>query len=144
VEAELDKRTSMGVIGDLSKYAQFQAAKAMEKAASNPGGTAAEGMGLAMGIAMANQMGQTLNAAQAPARAGAQPPPLPGRPEYHAALDGRSQGPFPWDSLQGFASGGRLTRDTLVWKEGMAAWAKAGDVAELAPLFKAVPPPLPT
>ena len=31
----------------------------------------------------------------------------------------------------------------LVWKDGMAQWTKAGEVGELAGLFKAVPPPLP-
>lgn len=142
VEAELDKRTSMGVIGDLSKYTQYTAAKAMEKAAGQPGGVAGDAMGMAMGIAMANQMGQSLAGAQA-RNAAPQPPPLPGQAEYHAALEGKSQGPFDPDTLRQFASAGRLTRDTLVWKEGMAAWIKAGEVAELAPLFKSAPPPLP-
>src|SRR6476659_6368036 len=40
VEAAMDKRTSMGVIGDVGKYAQFQAADAMGDAAQNPGGGA--------------------------------------------------------------------------------------------------------
>jgi hypothetical protein len=30
-----------------------------------------------------------------------------------------------------------------VWKAGMAQWAKAGDVPELASLFANVPPPVP-
>src|SRR6185295_19220034 len=58
VEAAMDKRTSMGVIGDLNKYTQFQAAQSMEKAAENPGGTASAGIGMGMGFGMANQMGQ--------------------------------------------------------------------------------------
>jgi len=44
VEAALDKRTSMGIIGDLSRYTQFQTAEAIEAAAKNPGGGANEGM----------------------------------------------------------------------------------------------------
>ncbi len=36
VEAAMDRRTSMGVIGDLGKYAQFQAAESMRAAAENP------------------------------------------------------------------------------------------------------------
>ncbi len=36
VEAAMDKRTSMGVIGDVGRYAQFQAADAMRDAAQNP------------------------------------------------------------------------------------------------------------
>ena len=39
VEEALDKRSSMGVIGDLSKYTQFQAAEALRDAAKNEGGT---------------------------------------------------------------------------------------------------------
>ena len=38
VEAAMDKRTSMGVIGDVGRYAQFQAADAMRDAAQNTGG----------------------------------------------------------------------------------------------------------
>jgi len=45
--------------------------------------------------------------------------------------------------LQAHASAGRLTRETLVWRQGMAGWTPAGQVPELAELFAAVPPPLP-
>src|SRR5713101_2473666 len=38
VEAAMDKRTSMGVLGDMGKYTQFEAAQAMRDAAQNPGG----------------------------------------------------------------------------------------------------------
>ncbi|MBT8484529.1 MAG: SPFH domain-containing protein, partial [Phycisphaerae bacterium] len=41
VEEALDKRSSMGVIGDLKKYTQFQTAEAIRDAAQNPGGMAA-------------------------------------------------------------------------------------------------------
>src|SRR5215212_8029507 len=60
VEAALDKRTQMGILGDLSRYTQFQAANAVEAAASNPGG-AGEGVGLGMGMAIGQQMAQALN-----------------------------------------------------------------------------------
>ena len=56
VEAAMDTRTKMGVIGDLSRYTQFQAANAIEDAAKNPGGIAGAGVGLAAGYAMAGQM----------------------------------------------------------------------------------------
>src|SRR5690242_16797226 len=39
VEAAMDKRTQMGVLGDLDRYTQFQTANALEDAANNPGGT---------------------------------------------------------------------------------------------------------
>ena len=56
VEAAMDKRTSMGVIGDVSRYAQFQAADAMRDAAQNPGGGAGTGAGLGAGFAIGNAM----------------------------------------------------------------------------------------
>ncbi|HET9658251.1 MAG TPA: SPFH domain-containing protein, partial [Kineosporiaceae bacterium] len=52
VEAALDKRTQMGILGNLDQYTQFQAANAIQDAARNPGGGAGEGMGLGMGLAM--------------------------------------------------------------------------------------------
>src|SRR3982750_1168758 len=56
VEAAMDKRTSMGVIGDVGRYAQFQAADAMRDAAQNPGGGAGTGVGLGAGFALGNAM----------------------------------------------------------------------------------------
>jgi hypothetical protein len=48
------------------------------------------------------------------------------------------------DSLRQQAADGSLTRDTLVWKQGMAAWTPAAHVPELAGMFAASPPPLPS
>lgn len=146
VEQALDKRTQMGVIGDLSKYQQFQSAEAMAAAAKAPGGAAAQGMGLGMGMAMAQQMGNMMNqgaTAPAAAPAAATPPPLPQEASYHVAVNGQQQGPYPLSQLQQMASQGSLTRESLVWTAGMAAWARAGEVEALAPLFANVPPPLP-
>jgi membrane protease subunit (stomatin/prohibitin family) len=56
VEAAMDKRTSMGVLGDAGRYAQFQAADAMRDAAQNPGGGAGTGAGLGAGFAIGNAM----------------------------------------------------------------------------------------
>lgn len=36
-----------------------------------------------------------------------------------------------------------ISRDTLVWREGFDSWKKAGNIPELAELFKIMPPPLP-
>src|SRR5689334_1998358 len=61
VEAAMDKRTSMGVIGDVGRYAQFQAADAMRDAAQNPGGGAGTGVGLGAGFALGNAMAGAMN-----------------------------------------------------------------------------------
>ncbi|HLA09259.1 MAG TPA: SPFH domain-containing protein [Pyrinomonadaceae bacterium] len=56
VEAAMDRRTSMGVIGDVGRYSQFQAADALRDAAQNPGGGAGTGAGLGAGFAIGNAM----------------------------------------------------------------------------------------
>jgi len=61
VEAAMDKRTSMGVLGDVGRYTQFQAADAMRDAAQNPGGAAGTGMGLGAGFALGNAMAGAMN-----------------------------------------------------------------------------------
>ncbi len=64
VEKTMDKRTSMGVLGDLNKYTQYQAAEAMREAANNPGGGGFAGMGVGMGAGAA--MGQLFNQSMNP------------------------------------------------------------------------------
>ena len=70
VEKAMDKRTSMGVIGDVGRYAQFQAADAMRDAAQNPGGGAGAGMGLGAGFAMGNAMASAMTDAMKPSKEG--------------------------------------------------------------------------
>ncbi len=56
VEEAMDKRASMGALGNVQTYAQFQAADAMRDAAQNEGGGAGLGAGLGAGFAVGNQM----------------------------------------------------------------------------------------
>jgi membrane protease subunit (stomatin/prohibitin family) len=145
VEAALDKRSSMGIVGNLGAYAQFQAANSMEKAAENPsgGGLAAAGLGAGMGAAMMGQVGNIFqNNNQQPAGAGA-PPPLPPAAAFYVAVDGKQSGPFDMEQLRQLAAAGSLNAQSLVWKTGMAAWSAAGTVPDLAPVLATVPPPLP-
>jgi|WetSurMetagenome_2_1015567.scaffolds.fasta_scaffold37715_2 membrane protease subunit (stomatin/prohibitin family) len=143
VEEALDKRTSMGVVGNLAAFTQFNIANSIPDAAKNPGGLAAAGAGLGMGMAMAGPIGQAM-AAQQPAAAGAgAPPPIPGAVMYFVAVEGKQTGPFDMQTLSSQAAMGRLMRDTLVWAQGMGQWTAAGQVPALADIFAAVPPPLP-
>ncbi|MBO4875857.1 MAG: SPFH domain-containing protein [Bacteroidales bacterium] len=154
VEKAMDKRSSMGVLGDLNRYTQFQAANAMEAAATNPGGgAAASGMGMGMGFAMAGQMMNAMNPQQNMYQQPQQPmyqqqqpvapPPMPAQSTYFVAVNGQQSGPFDMNALSSMVANGQLTKDTLVWKQGMPAWAAAGTVQELSSLFGAVPPPMP-
>lgn len=142
VEQALDRRTSMGVVGDLGKYAQFQAAEAMRAAAANPG-AAGQAVGMMVGMGVAQQASPWGPRPSEPAPAAAPPPLPPSGPAYHVALDGKPGGPFDLDALRAQVADGTLTRATLVWTQGMASWQAAGEVADLQPLFAAVPPPLP-
>jgi membrane protease subunit (stomatin/prohibitin family) len=136
VEQALDRRSSIGIVGDLDRYARFQAAEALRAAAANPG-AAGSAVGMVVGAGLGQQAGPW--AAPAPAA----PPPIPGVRRYHVAVGGKPTGPFAPDELRSKALRGELDRASLVWAEGMAQWAPAGEVEELRPLFAAVPPPVP-
>lgn len=139
VEQALDKRSSMGIVGNLQAYTQYQAATAMEEAAKNPGGSAGAGIGMGIGMAMGRQIAQGVEAP--PAVPGAAPAAAPA--VYFLAVEGQQSGPFDVAGLQAKAGSGLLTRETLVWRQGMAQWKPAGAVTDLASLFAALPPPLP-
>lgn len=153
VEAALDKRTQMGVLGNLDQYTKFQAANALEEAAKNPGGGAGEGIGLGMGMAMGQAMAQSMRpqqgdggqAAAAPRPDGAMagPPPLPASAAWYLGSGGTRSGPFDETGLAGEVAAGRLTPATLAWKAGMAEWSPASQLPELQALLASSPPPLP-
>jgi len=127
VEKAIDTRTKMGVLGDMNQYARYQSATAIDDAAKNPGGAAGTGVGIGAGIAL----GQQMTAA----------PPLPGT--FFVAANNTQTGPFDMGTLAAKIGDGSLTRETLVWRQGMTEWAAAGGVPELQALFAATPPPLP-
>lgn len=69
VEAAIDKRTSMGAIGNLNDYVKFQMAESMTKGGADGGGSPAAAAGqMAMGFGMAQEMMKNMQT----------PPPLPG------------------------------------------------------------------
>lgn len=61
VEKVVDKRTSMGVIGDMQQYAKYQTAEAIRDAAQNEsGGFASVGVGFGAGSAIGGMMGEAI------------------------------------------------------------------------------------
>ncbi|MFZ3209074.1 MAG: SPFH domain-containing protein [Geobacteraceae bacterium] len=144
VEAALDKKSSMGIIGNLDNYLKFQSGNAMESAAKNPGGDASAGVGMGIGFAMANQLGKMMANPQEPSQSA--PPDIP--PEdadskYYVGKNGKKAGPFDINAIIGYIKKGAITKETLIWKEGMDAWKTAGLFAEFESLLKTTPPPLP-
>jgi membrane protease subunit (stomatin/prohibitin family) len=78
----LDQRIGMNMIGDMSRYTQFQVAQSMPIAAANEGGGAAGiGAGLGAGMVMAQQMMSAMKPASPPEPA----PPAPQAPAVPAA-----------------------------------------------------------
>ncbi|MDP7726851.1 SPFH domain-containing protein [Mycobacterium sp. TY813] len=137
-------------VGDLNRFEQARRADAMLAAAQNEGGGAAgsaiqAGLGVALGAQMANaaqpqHQPQQFAATQQPMQGA--PPPLPTQQLFHFDQGGQPAGPYPVSALRPFVASGQLTRDTVVWTEGMANWAPASSVPALQSLFS-TPPPLP-
>lgn len=90
VQAYLDKKSSMSVLGDLNKYTQFQTADAIAAAAQNPGGMAGAGIGLGAGVAMGQAMTQALAPSMEPFKTG-NAAPNPGQAQQHADEAAASQ-----------------------------------------------------
>ncbi len=80
VEAAIDKRSSMSVLGNLNDYVKFQMAEGMGK--GDGGGAAAVPAQMAMGFGMAQEMMKGFGAAGSGSPAGA---PAPGGPAAGAS-----------------------------------------------------------
>ena len=96
-------------------------------------------MGGAMGQQMAGMMSQMGQAVQGGMNT---PPPIP-NVQYFTAVNGQQAGPFTIQQLQLLVGNGQLTKRTYVWKQGMANWDFAENVAEVAALFVTNTPPPP-
>lgn len=87
----IDERASMGAIGDMQAYMQFQAARGMRDAAQQPGGTAGAGVGLGagmgMGTAMAQMMAQSMQQTQ-------------GEPAQPSAAESKAKAPETAEEIQ--------------------------------------------
>lgn len=139
VKKEIFELSRLNTI-DLNKLTQMKAAKAMEAAANNPSGMAGAGVGMGAGFAMANQMAQSM--AQGQQNAQQTPPPI-GGVSFFVAQNGQQTGPFDKNTLKQMATNGQLTKDMLVWKNGMPGWEAASTQAELNDIWGQTPPPLP-
>ncbi len=97
-------------------------------------------MGGAVGSGMAGAVGGMMQGMNEQKQT---PPPPPPQVQYNISVNGQQSGPFGWQQLQQMVQSGQITKDTYVWKQGMANWELAGNVQELSSLFGAVPPPPP-
>jgi membrane protease subunit (stomatin/prohibitin family) len=147
VEAAIDQRTKLGVLGDrMGQYTQLQAADAMKIAAANPGGAAGAGIGIGAGIAMGGMMGSAMGGSFAGAGgAGPMAPPPPAGPGFAAprwsvTIDGKTYGPYTDDALKSMVAAGQVAPGTLAWKPGAAGWAPLSTFEEFAGSSAPAPP----
>ena len=136
VEAAIDQRTKLGVLGDrMQQYTQLQTADSIKIAAANPGGVAGAGVGLGAGIAMGQAMTGSFNAPPAAPGASSAPPPPPGGqanvPRWSLAIDGKTYGPYTDDALKAMVQGGQVTPSTQAWRPGASGWAPLDTYSEL-------------
>ena len=99
--------------------------------------------GMAMGGAMGQQMAGMMNQLGNAMNGQMGTPPPPPSVQYHVSVNGQQTGPFNMVQLQQMVQQGQLTPQTYVWKQGMAGWELAGNVAELGNLFQSSTPPPP-
>ncbi len=153
VEAAIDQRTKLGVLGDrLGQYTQLQAADAIKTAAANPGGIAGAGAGLGAGLAIGGAMGgafqQVAGAMTPPPTPGTTaPPPPPGTapaaPRWSLTVDGKTYGPYTDDALKAMVAAGQVSPGTLAWHPGASGWAPLGSYAGFEGGAEAPAPPPP-
>jgi membrane protease subunit (stomatin/prohibitin family) len=156
VEEALDKRVSMGMVGNLDEYIKYQSAEAL---GSGTSGGASSAMDMGMGFAMANKMADSLgtpsqqhstlgsertgggNTAGGNSSQQSAPPPLPSQATWHVAIDNEPTGPHDTASLKQLIGSGNLNAESLVWTEGMSDWKPAGSVEAISQLINSQTPP---
>jgi len=107
----------------------------------NMGGSAGfNPMTMMAGIAVGSAVGQNIAGTMSGAMSGqpsvppVAPPPVP-MVKYYLAKDGAATGPYDVATLKGMIPTGAFNAASLVWKEGMAAWARADSIADFAGAF---------
>ena len=77
LQKAIDTRISMGMMGDMAKYTQYQVASSIPLAAQNEGGMAGIGASLSAGMVMGQTMADSMRAAQGGAAPAAAAAPVP-------------------------------------------------------------------
>ena len=141
---QIEKQAEVGIAGAeaLGKMGA-NGAGGVDLGSSTGFNPAAMMAGMALGGAVGQNIASTMNGAMSGINnPGTVPPPIP-TIAYHVAVNGQATGPYDISTLAQMVTAGQLTADSLVWKNGMAQWAKAGSVDELKNLFANVIPPIP-
>lgn len=111
------------------------------------------GLGMAVAQQMVGMMNQTMQQMYVPGSIQSIPSPnyratsVQATPlmsaTYYVALNGRTAGPFSECELSALISRGEVTKDTLCWLPGLAAWQPVERTPQVLRLVALAPPPLP-
>jgi len=98
-----------------------------------------------MGIAVAQQMVQSMNHAMQNMHipGAGNPMPSPQKPDrvYYAVLEGKQAGPFSETELVRLINDKKVSKETYVWYAGLHEWKTAENVPEILRLVALAPPP---
>jgi len=145
---QIEKQTEVGVAG-AEALGQMGANGAGNIDLGSDGGSgmgfnpaammASMAVGGVVGQNIAGTMSSAMSGMNQPVQQGVTPPPIP-TVAYHLAVNGQATGPYDLSVLHQMAAAGQFNADSLVWKNGMAEWVKAGTIDELKSLFVIMPP----
>lgn len=140
---QVEKQAEVGVAGaDALGQMGANGAGGVNLGGDNTGFNPAAMMaGIALGSAVGQNIAGTMNGMMSGVNQQT-PPPIP-TVLFHVAVNGAATGPFDMNTLTQMINAGTLTKDTLVWKSGMANWEPAGNVSEFTALLGTTPPPVP-
>jgi len=96
------------------------------------------GMGMAIAQQMINTMNQAMSQMHIP---GSMNQTQPIAISYYAMIDGLQTGPFSEQELSRLISEKKISKETYLWKPGMAKWDLAERIPEVLKLVALAPPP---
>lgn len=117
---------------DILRNMSMQSGDAIAASAANLG------MGMAAGAAFFGMGNQAMQ--QATQQSAPPPPPVS---QWYVYINGQQIGPVNVQQVQSYITSGQMKQQDLVWKNGMANWASADSVPEIAALFGPPTPPPP-
>lgn len=146
---QVEKQTEVGVAGAKALGQMGANGAGNVNLAGNAGGDGFNMVAMMASMAVGSAVGQNIAGTMNNMMSGINQqmpsdvvPPIPAV-AYHVVVNGQTTGPFDLSVLAQMATVGKITADSLVWKNGMVQWEKAGTVDELKNLFVNAMPPIP-
>lgn len=96
-----------------------------------------------MGLAVAQQMVQTMNSAMTNMHVPGSMNPIQtiSTQLYYAIIEGNQDGPFSEQELSRLISEKKIVKETYIWKPGLLKWEIAEKLPEILKLVALAPPP---